>query len=83
MIGKGFGAGLAAGFLGQRMGSVNATRRNDLRVQQLNAVAPYDTVAAKIEGILAQLDAFKNEIDRKVLEAESRDEIAAGAAENE
>lgn len=69
MIGKGFGAGLAAGFVGRRnLGMLNAARRNDVRVQQLQAAAPFDQAAHKIDAVLAQLDGFKNEIDRKLLE---------------
>lgn len=68
MIGKGFGAGVAAGLFGRRnMGSVNAARRNDLRVQQLQAQAPYEEASAKIDAVLAQLDGLKNDIDGQLL----------------
>ena len=70
MIGKGLGAGLAAGFVGPRtMGKVNAVRRNAARVAQLEAVAPFNEAAEKVDALIAQLDGFKNEIDLKLLEA--------------
>jgi hypothetical protein len=68
MIGKSFGAGVAAGLLGRRtMGRVNAVRRNEMRMQQLRAVAPYDQAAARLDAVLISFDSLKTEIDRQLL----------------
>jgi hypothetical protein len=63
-IGAGFGAGVAIGLLGRRMaGKFNALRRDSLRETQLEALAPYESVARVIDEALYQLDRAKLQLE--------------------
>ena len=63
-VGKSFGAGFAAGLFGRKtMGSINATRRDDLRRAQIRAVAPYENVKGIIDQIINKLDSIKGQIE--------------------
>ena len=63
-VGKSFGAGLAAGFFGRKtMGRVNAGRRDDLRRQQHQTVAPYEHLKLVIDRVVAALDSIKGQIE--------------------
>lgn len=72
MIGKTFAAGFMGGLIGRkRMGGLNAARRADMRVEQLNATQPFDDAAQRLEAIDLQLDELKNAMERKLLELSS------------
>ncbi len=63
-VGKGFGAGLAAGFFGRKaMGSVNASEKDRLRRKQADFVRPYEAAKHEIDQFLATLDRFKGKIE--------------------
>ncbi|MCB0213588.1 MAG: hypothetical protein KDJ52_29870 [Anaerolineae bacterium] len=63
-VGKGFGAGLAAGLFGKKTtGKMNASTRDDLRRKQLKEIAPYEDVNRMIDNIMVQLDELKLQID--------------------
>ncbi|MBM3133995.1 MAG: hypothetical protein FJZ89_01635 [Chloroflexi bacterium] len=63
-VGKGFGAGFAAGLLGKKaVGRANAAVRDNVRRNQLKAIAPYDDVSRVIDSILVQLDQLKLQLD--------------------
>ena len=69
VIGTGVVTGLAAGFFGRRnIGMLNAARKKDLRIQQLQVVSPLNDAINKIDDVLNQLDMQKNEIDKKLLD---------------
>lgn len=68
-VGKGFGAGLAAGLFGKKnTGKVNASMRDNIRRQQLQAIAPYEAVNRMIDNLLLQLDQVKIQIDSWIVE---------------
>ena len=63
-VGKGFGAGVATGLFGKKaVGRSNAAIRDNLRRNQLNAIAPYEGVSRLIDDILLQLDQLKLQLD--------------------
>jgi hypothetical protein len=63
-VGKTLGSGVAGAFFGRRaVGRINAARRDDLRREQLNAVAPYENVKRIIDEIVCQLDTIKGNIE--------------------
>ncbi len=63
-IGKGFGAGLVAGFFGRKtMGKANAFERDRLRREQIQAVGPYEHAKKEIDRLLAYFDQVKGHIE--------------------
>ena len=64
-VGRGFGAGLAAGFFGRRMaGRVNAARRDALRRErQQQAVAPYNGLKLLIDRLIVSLNSTRAQLE--------------------
>lgn len=50
------------------MGKVNSVTRDHIRRQQLNVIAPYESVSRLIDSILIQLDHLKLELDSWIIE---------------
>ena len=63
-VGKGFGAAFLGGLFGKKsVGKVNASQRDSLRLQQLEARRPYESMGRMIDSVLLQLDQAKLQID--------------------
>ena len=63
-VGKTIVAGLASIAFGpRRVGRFNTIERDSLRRQQYNAVEPYQQLKNRIDGLIAQLDGLKIQID--------------------
>lgn len=68
-VGKGFGAGVAAGLFGKKTaGKINTLNREAKRQQQLNAILPYENVIRLIDGIVVQLDELKLKIESWIVQ---------------
>lgn len=59
-VGSGAGAILGAGFFGRKtMGRLNTVHRQDLRSQEVRALAPYEQLKAYIDTMVLNLDRAK------------------------
>lgn len=68
-VGKGFGAGISAGLFGKKTaGKMNAATRDNLRRNQLKAIAPYEDVNRMIDNAIVQLDQLKLQLDSWIVE---------------
>lgn len=64
MVGKSLGSAFAAGLLGRRaVGSYNAAKRDDLRVERDDAIAPFNALKGIVDDVIHQLDKGKFEIE--------------------
>lgn len=71
-------AGLAYGVFGKtNVGRINAANKRQLRIDQLQATAPFADALNKLDTILAQMETLKNEIDQKLLNMQRNLEITA------
>jgi hypothetical protein len=67
-VGTGLGAFLTIALAGRRTaGRVNAARRQGMRIDQLEAQAPYETLRTAIDAVLAQLEQVKIQIEAALL----------------
>lgn len=66
-VGKGSGAAFQAGLFGRKnTGRMNSSRRDDLRKQEQQALAPYDGVQQYIDQVLLALDQMKVQLDQQI-----------------
>lgn len=74
-VGTGLGTGIMAGILGKKtVGKMNVIiKRENLRREQINALAPYEGVSRTIDEILVQLDRVKIQLEASLAtESESK-----------
>jgi hypothetical protein len=67
-VGKSFGAALFGGLFGRKLlGTINAATRDEIRRNQLQAVASYDAVDRIIDELILQLDHIKIQLDNWII----------------
>src|SRR5439155_24732783 len=63
-VGKTVASGLAAGFFGRRtVGRFNSAQRDNLRRNQIGAVAPYEKLKQIINSTISKIDQVKSQIE--------------------